>query len=147
MVLWIQLFKSDPSFKTKQWEKKKCLWKLVSAKINNINSQFWEYINIYIYIIYILDYLSCLALWILFAVFWPRFTNKACTWIHTSHVSSASLQNTRPHEDPGAFLTDPGQVLTHSISCLTCVKEVYPLRSTPLNFVCYLTRYLLMRLY
>ncbi len=45
------------------------------------------------------------------------------------------------------FLKNPGQVWTHSISYLTCVKEVYPLRSMPLNFVCYLTRYLLMRLY
>ncbi len=80
-------------------------------------------------------------------VFWPCFTNKACTWIRTSHVSSASLQNTRPHENPAAFLTHPDQVWTHSISCLTCVKEVYSLRSTPLNFVCYLTRHLLMRLH
>ncbi len=42
-------------------------------------------------------------------VFWLCTIVKACSWIHSPHVSSAPSQNTQPHEDPAAFLKNPGQ--------------------------------------
>ncbi len=111
----------------------------------------------------------CQALWILFAdrrpclLTWvilclvlnmPVWTRTVMTMPLSNKalqmdplVLSAPLQNTRPHEDPSAFLKNLDQVWTHSTSCSICDKGVHLLRNTSLNPVSCLIGYLLMTLY
>ncbi len=49
-------------------------------------------------------------------------------------VLSAPLQNTRPHEDPSAFLKNLDQVWTHSTSCSSSSIEEYITQSCELFY-------------